>query len=110
MLDGFQENAKVPLLIGVDEEGGTVVRVSSNQNLRETRFLSPRDLFSEGGMELVVSDAHEKSQLLLSLGINVNLAPVCDISSNENDFIYDRAASEAMLRLFQSMCHKLLEL
>lgn len=91
MLDGFQENAKVPLLIGVDEEGGTVVRVSSNQNLRETRFLSPRDLFSEGGMELVVSDAHEKSQLLLSLGINVNLAPVCDISSNENDFIYDRS-------------------
>ncbi len=91
MLGDFQENAKVPMLIGVDEEGGTVVRVSSNQNLRESRFKSPRELFAEGGMELVVSDAREKSQLLLSLGINVNLAPVCDISSNENDFIYDRS-------------------
>lgn len=91
MLDGFQENAKIPLLIGVDEEGGTVVRVSSNPNLREARFRSPRDLFAEGGMELVVSDAQEKSQLLLSLGINVNLAPVCDISANEDDFIYDRS-------------------
>ena len=91
MLNGFQEDAKIPMLIGIDEEGGTVVRVSSNPNLREERFQSPRKLFAEGGMELVVSDVHEKSQLLLSLGINVNLAPVCDISANEDDFIYDRS-------------------
>lgn len=91
MLDGFQENAKIPLLIGADEEGGTVVRVSSNPNLRESKFQSPRDLLAEGGIELLVSDAHEKSQLLLSLGINVNLAPVCDLSENADDFIYDRS-------------------
>ncbi len=91
MLDGFQENAKIPLLIGADEEGGTVVRVSSDPNLRESKFQSPRDLLAEGGIELLVSDAHEKSQLLLSLGINVNLAPVCDLSENADDFIYDRS-------------------
>lgn len=91
MLDGFQEAAKIPMLIGVDEEGGTVVRVSANPSLREERFRSPRELFAEGGMELLVSDAHEKSQLLLSLGINVNLAPVCDISANEDDFMYERS-------------------
>ena len=91
MMEELQQNAKIPLLIGVDEEGGTVVRVSSNPNLREKPFASPRELLAEGGDALLIADAQEKSQLLLSLGINVNLAPVCDISANEDDFIYDRS-------------------
>ena len=91
LIGGFQENAKIPLLIGTDEEGGTVVRVSSNPNLRESKFQSPRDLLGEGGIDLLISDTREKSQLLLSLGINVNLAPVCDLSDNPDDFIYDRS-------------------
>lgn len=32
----YQNAAKTPMLIGADEEGGTVVRVSSNPNLRGT--------------------------------------------------------------------------
>lgn len=91
MVEDLQRNAKIPLLIGVDEEGGTVVRVSSNPNLREKPFASPRELLAEGGDALLIADAQEKSQLLLSLGINVNLAPVCDISANQDDFIYDRS-------------------
>ena len=35
-----QAAAAVPMLIGVDEEGGTVVRVSANPDLRSTRFSS----------------------------------------------------------------------
>ncbi|MDD6275191.1 MAG: glycoside hydrolase family 3 N-terminal domain-containing protein [Clostridiaceae bacterium] len=113
MLDGFQERAEIPLLIGVDEEGGTVVRVSSNPNLRDARFLSPRDLYAEGGMERVVEDAHEKSQLLLSLGINVNLAPVCDVTAGESDFMYARsfsgdaeAVSDYVSRVVEVMCEE----
>lgn len=33
----------------------------------------------------------EKATLLLSLGINLNLAPVADVSTDSNDFIYDRS-------------------
>lgn len=88
-----QESAGIPLLIGVDEEGGTVVRVSSNENLRETPFLSPRDTFANGGWSAIEEDAAEKADLLLSLGINVNLAPVCDVTSDNNAFMYDRSFS-----------------
>ena len=42
-------------------------------------------------MDLVIEDAKEKSRFLKDLGINVNLAPVCDISTNESDFMYDRS-------------------
>ena len=44
-----------------------------------------------GGMEAVAADAAEKSSFLLGLGINVNFAPVCDVSTDSGDFIYDRA-------------------
>ncbi len=92
-INKYQNKADIPLLIGVDEEGGTVVRVSSNPNLRSTPFLSPKDTYAKGGWSAVKLDAQEKADLLLSLGINVNMAPVCDIVSNKNSFMYDRSFS-----------------
>ena len=88
--DGLQAAADIPLLIGVDEEGGTVVRASSNKHLRAQKFPSPQALYRAGGMEAVAADAAEKSSFLLGLGINVNFAPVCDVSTDSGDFMYDR--------------------
>ena len=90
-IQGFQSVSKIPMLIGVDEEGGTVVRVSSNKNLRESKFRSPQKLYAEGGMERIVEDTKEKDALLKSLGINVNCAPVADVSTNSSDFIHSRS-------------------
>lgn len=92
-ISSYQDEAKIPLLIGVDEEGGTVVRVSSNPNLRESPFLSPKDTFANGGWDGITDDAKEKAELLLSLGINVNMAPDCDITSDTDGFMYDRSFS-----------------
>ena len=89
-IQSYQDAAEIPLLIAVDEEGGTVNRVSSNPNLRSSPFRSPQSLYSEGGLELVRSDAQEKCRLLESLGINLKFAPVCDVSQDPADFIYDR--------------------
>ena len=80
----------IPLLIGVDEEGGTVVRVSSNPHLRREKYPSPQKLLAQAGTEALVENAAEKDALLHGLGINVNLAPVVDVSTNPGDFIYDR--------------------
>jgi len=93
MIEGYQQVSPFPMLISVDEEGGTVNRVSTNKNLRGAQFLSPQELFEQGGYELIKSDTIEKSQLLLSLGINVNLAPVCDVPLSEDNYIYDRCFS-----------------
>ena len=48
-----QAAAAVPMLIGADEEGGTVVRVSANPDLRDTRFSSPQKLYAEGGLDRI---------------------------------------------------------
>ena len=87
----YQQAAATPMLIGVDEEGGTVVRASAFPSFRDSRFQSPQSLFAEGGLERIASDTEEKDALLASLGVNVNLAPVCDVSTDPADFIYDRA-------------------
>lgn len=89
----YQSLSKLPLIISTDEEGGTVNRVSLNERLRAVPFWSPADLYSYGGWELVKSDTVEKSQLLLSLGINVNLAPVCDVPLSEDNYIFSRTFS-----------------
>ena len=68
-----------------------MVRVSSNPNLRPSKFTSPQRVWAAGGMDAVVLDTQEKDQLLSSLGFNVNLAPVADVSTDGGDFIHDRA-------------------
>lgn len=93
MTGNYQKASKIPMWIGVDEEGGVVNRVSRNSNLRLTPFASPKKLYQDGGFDRIANDTQEKSELLHSLGINLNLAPVCDIPEKETDFIYSRAIS-----------------
>lgn len=94
MMKELQEVSKVPILTAVDEEGGTVARVSSNPKLRSERFKSSQVLYKEGGLELIKNDTIEKSNLLNSLGINLNLAPVVDVSTNPDDYMYNRSLGQ----------------
>lgn len=93
-LAAYQQAAKVPLLIAVDEEGGTVTRVSSEGNFRNQKFSAPRQLYNGGGMDWVLAEENEKCDLLTSLGINVNLGPVCDIATQRNAFMYHRSLGQ----------------
>lgn len=91
LTDELKALSQLPLIISVDEEGGSVCRVSLNPALRAVPFHSPLSLYAEGGMELIKSDTEEKAQLLLSLGVNVNLAPVCDVPLSTADYMYGRS-------------------
>lgn len=90
-IQAYQQASTVPMLIAVDEEGGTVNRISGYKAFRSSPFLSPRQLYNEGGFDLIMSDTADKCRLLNSLGINVNMAPICDISSDRYSFIYYRS-------------------
>ena len=97
-IDVKQNLSKIPLALAVDEEGGYVTRVSRFQEFRTEKFKSNRVLFETGGYDLVESSEKEKAELLLSLGLNLNLAPVADVSTDSNDYInirtFGRGASE----------------
>ena len=89
-LNSYQGAASIPLILSVDEEGGSVVRVSSNENLAEKPFNSQRYLYNNGGISALVEDTKAKCELLAGLGINLNLAPVADVSTDSDDYIYKR--------------------
>lgn len=93
-INSYQYDSKIPMLIGTDEEGGTVTRVSDNTNLRSTPFLSPSDTFAKGSWQGIENDAQEKADLLRTLGINVNMAPVCDMTLEPDAFMYYRSFSD----------------
>ena len=93
-LQSYQDSAKVPLLLGVDEEGGTVVRASANPDICDEPYWSPRRLYEAGGLDLVLSVERDKIRTLQGLGLNVNFAPVCDITQQEGAFLYDRSLGQ----------------
>ena len=86
-----ENDTGIPLLIGSDEEGGTVTRASRNPNLFPSKFPSPQSLFETVGLEGLLADTQQYNSRLHSLGITVNFAPVCDVSTNPKDFIYERS-------------------
>ena len=93
-IQNYQSLSPIPLLIAVDEEGGTVCRVSNHTAFRSSRFPSPRESYAAGGMEQVLSMETEKARLLHELGINVVMGPVCDITTGFGAFMYARSLGE----------------
>ena len=90
-LKDCQNASKIKMILGVDEEGGTVVRVSAYKAFRNSKFKSPQALWQEGQLPKILEDSKEKSKLLKSLGLNMNLAPVADVPTKSSSFIYARS-------------------
>lgn len=83
------KKSKIPLLIAVDQEGGNVIRIKTSPSLPSARTLALTN------NESLVQDAgYVTGQLMTSLGFNMNLAPVVDISNAEyTDFLGSRSFS-----------------
>lgn len=97
-VQSFQNSASLPLLIGVDQEGGTVSRLSQNPLIANGRsFPSPQTAYANGGMANVTKEASEVGTILKNLGINWNYAPVADSTPDTSSFIYGRTFGQDYL-------------
>lgn len=94
MMSDLQKVSKVPILTAVDEEGGKVVRISSNSNLVKEPFKSSSELYKIGGLDKIKEDTINKSVILHELGINLNLAPVVDVTTSPSSYMYERTLKE----------------
>ena len=56
----------------VEEEGGSQTPVSGNLLVADAPFKSCSELYTEGGIPALETDAAAKSEFLLSLGFNLN--------------------------------------
>ena len=74
-----QSNEKVPLFIGIDEEGGDVVRMAE----KLTPPPSQKEIGATGDTEQARTWAIKTAKSLKDMGINVNFTPVADVGSND---------------------------
>jgi len=75
----LQANARTPLFIAVDQEGGRVRR------LREDRGFAPgpsAKAMGEGSPAQTRQEGERTGKLLADLGVNLNFAPVADVDVN----------------------------
>lgn len=84
----LQKNAKIPLLVSIDEEGGNVSRL-------KTRYGFPKNVSAQylGTLNNIDSTCfygEQTASILKSFGINMNYAPVVDINLNDRNPVIGR--------------------
>jgi beta-N-acetylhexosaminidase len=88
LVQWLQSEAKIPLFIGVDQEGGRVSRLTEHF----TPFPGNHALGHSGSSELAHAFGRATAEELSAVGINLDFAPVLDINTNpENPVIGKRS-------------------
>ncbi|MDR0853891.1 MAG: glycoside hydrolase family 3 protein [Clostridiales Family XIII bacterium] len=91
-IERLQGEAKTPLFIGVDEEGGSVARISGQANLGFDPIPPMREIGETGDSEKAMEVGKAIAENIKGLGFNVDFAPVADVITNPNNTeIGDRA-------------------
>lgn len=93
LLRSCQTASDIPMLMAVDEEGGTVVRASLYRKFRKKAFRSPAQVYKAGKYRAITKDTRKKDKFLKELGLNCNFGPVADVPYRKGDFMYKRAFS-----------------
>ena len=79
----IQNLAAIPMLIGIDQEGGRVARLKESAGFPPT--VSAQYLGSANDLNLTRQYAEQMAALLADLGVNLNLAPVVDVNLNSQN-------------------------
>ena len=82
----------LPLFIGIDEEGGRILKLAENPAFNIEKAPSMAELSGEGVEDAVYHAADQIGAYLKEYGFNVDFAPVADVLLNpENTVIGDRS-------------------
>lgn len=88
LIADLQSAARVPLLVTIDVEGGTVNRLKEEFGF--PRFPAPQDVGERDDLAYTREQATQMARMLRELGINMNLAPVVDLNTNPDNPIIGR--------------------
>ena len=91
LLENTQSYAKIPLFLGVDEEGGTVSRVGSNPDMGVPSVGDMRSLGKSQDPAAVYAAGQDIGGGLHALGFNLNFAPVADVAQGADSVIGSRS-------------------
>ena len=87
LIDQLQGATKLPLFIGVDEEGGLVSRVGKVSAINKEPFKEAYAIGKTGDTSIAYKEAQRMGQLLYELGFNMDFAPVADIYNEKRNTV-----------------------
>ena len=85
MIANSQSYSKLPLFIGVDEEGGIVSRLGKNANMQFPKYGSMEDVGKRANPQEAYNIGNTLGTELSKLGFNVDFAPVADVIIDRNN-------------------------
>ena len=83
LVSTLQDKSKIPLFVGIDEEGGKVTRLKEKYGFPTT--VSARYLGQLDNLDSTRYYAVQNAELLSGFGINMNYAPCLDLNINPNN-------------------------
>lgn len=94
MLSNIQSYSKIPLFLGVDEEGGRVARLSTNTAMEVPHLPPMATIGASDDTGLAYDAGRQIGDALYKLGFNMDFAPVADVLIHPNNTeIGDRSFS-----------------
>jgi beta-N-acetylhexosaminidase len=87
-----QQNSKIPVFISIDEEGWNVGRLGNLYPNYSSRRMDPRAIGLTGDPNIAAQQGEQTAKDMLSFGINMNLAPDVDVSTDDDYIGFDRRA------------------
>ncbi|MCG8479112.1 MAG: glycoside hydrolase family 3 protein, partial [Spirochaetales bacterium] len=85
LIDHMQARSPIPMIIGIDQEGGVVRRIVPTDSMPATAIPAARRVGRAGDVELAHELARVTARELRSLGITMNFAPVADVMTNASN-------------------------
>ncbi len=82
LIEDLQENAKTPLLIAIDAEGGLINRLKEKYGFA---YIPSAEELRKDNIKKTKDSADILASQLTTLGINTNFAPVVDLNINPNN-------------------------
>lgn len=90
----LQKAAKIPLFLGIDEEGGTVARLANHSAFDLPKYKSAGAVGASGNPQDALEMGEVIGGYLQEYGFNMDFAPVADVNTNPyNPVIGNRAFS-----------------
>lgn len=94
-VEDVTSNSEIPMIISIDQEGGTVQRLKGISDVEVTNIPDMYDLGRMNDLDLAYEVGKVMAEEMRTLGINVVYAPTLDVYSNElNTVIGKRSFSE----------------
>ena len=83
----LQNASAVPLLLGIDEEGGSVSRIAGTTGFDEPRYNSAESVGATGDPAQAEAMGAAIGSYLAEYGFNLDFAPVADVNTNPKNIV-----------------------